>query len=449
MLEELQGAGLGWDHPYVQCRIQGTLYSLQKQTQLPPNLCANLAPTPSEVSDSAGALAIVRFTPPNEDYADELYYPPLKKQQLRSGASRGFSPKESNGINAVFHQLQLQDRQLRHDPMELAHFGKHDQEMELPNVMAEFLEAERARLQRQEIERQAELEAERKQQIKNRLELYQMLAASEPDPQPYQRQREEEDDGAPLMPPALFVADDLDDSNEFYFPENYAPFKRTGGNARRNHAPHSVFRELAHEQQLNRQAAENDSEMVQKKRIMANNMEPEIDPEIQLQIAYQEGLRRNSLTPFEEEAMLASNIYPSHKSKHYKPQKVFTEGGLVYNDEDDDEDNEMLNDEQDLKKEKAAEILANVLGFTRHERLDVKKPGPLVGPPKSDETKLLTKNKNETDKTAADTKEILPTNIKHNNGTNKKKKVTQQHSEEDHGVHTVDTEYAHVYVKNP
>lgn len=78
MLEELQGAGLGWDHLFVQCRMQGAIFSLRNSVPMPPNLCANLAPDP-EVLDAQSPLAFVRFTPPNDDYADEVYYPPSKK----------------------------------------------------------------------------------------------------------------------------------------------------------------------------------------------------------------------------------------------------------------------------------------------------------------------------------------------------------------------------------
>lgn len=78
MLEELQGAGLGWDHMFVQCRMQGALFSMRNAVAMPPNLCANLAPDP-EILSPQSPLAVVRFTPPNDDYADEVYYPPAKK----------------------------------------------------------------------------------------------------------------------------------------------------------------------------------------------------------------------------------------------------------------------------------------------------------------------------------------------------------------------------------
>lgn len=78
MLEDLQGAGLSWEHPFVQCRMQGTLLSIRNKTPMPTNFCGHLAPTP-EVLGPQSPLAVVRFAPPNDDYADEVYYPPLKK----------------------------------------------------------------------------------------------------------------------------------------------------------------------------------------------------------------------------------------------------------------------------------------------------------------------------------------------------------------------------------
>ena len=69
-------------------------------------------------------------------------------------------------------------------------------------------------------------------------------------------------------------------------------------------------------------------------------------------------------------------------------------------------DEQMSNDEKDLPKGKAVEILANVMGFTGHMRLDVKKPGSLMPTSQADISKVLQHNKSETN---ADNKEILPT----------------------------------------
>ncbi|XP_037958052.1 receptor-type tyrosine-protein phosphatase N2 isoform X2 [Teleopsis dalmanni] len=461
MLEELQGAGLGWDHPYVQCRIQGTLFSLQKQTQLPPNLCANLAPTPTDI-DPAGSLAFVRFTPPDEDYADALYYPPLKKQI------------NNNGINTIFHQLQLQDRQSRHDPSELAHFGKLDSygsQIDAEHVMEAFLDNERARIQREQIQREAEMEAERKLAMRNRLELYQMLAASEPDPEPYQRNAQPTLDKLEQVvehdpSPPVYIPDDLNDSNELYFPDNYETYKRTGGNGRKQlpetiAAPRSFFRELASEQGLVQEPANREYYshaqvdepldavlMPTYKRMPTFEDSAENDFEQQ---ALEESLIRNSLTPFEEEAMLASNSFP-YKHKTPKLGRVFTEGGLLYMPQRQQflEDTDSEEEDNEIKKEKARELLANMLGFTRRERLDVKKPGPLSGPPSSEDNRDDKGKLNKTTTNKLESKEVLPVHIKESEQVNKKKKVMlKDHSDEDHAPHTVDTEYAHVVVNNP
>ena len=108
MLQEMQGAGLTWDHPFVQCRMQGALFALRERTPMPPNLCGHLAPPPPEILAPQSPLAYVRFTPPEEDEeedmlgdleeeendlaqqvqqylsgaAPESYYAPVKKSQL-------------------------------------------------------------------------------------------------------------------------------------------------------------------------------------------------------------------------------------------------------------------------------------------------------------------------------------------------------------------------------
>lgn len=479
MLEEMQGAGLGWDHPFVQCRIQGTLYSLQKHTQLPPNLCANLAPNP-EIIDPASAMAFVRFTPPNEDYADELFYPPLKKHT------------GSNGIGSIFRQLQQQDRQLRHDPSELEHLDRHHPAAEGTSVLDAFVERERERIQAEQQQREAELEAERKHALRNRLQLYQMLSGSEPDPEPYQRHTPpvevmEEEPPPQLVQPAYVAPYPEDSSNEMFFPENFASFKRTGGNARHlanQHLQHAdtagigrgtYFRELANEQEhfrpepaVNREfyshaqvarPLEAAAFLPTYKRLQAddqesNDFEQEEEEKAEdEEQAFDTRLLHNSLTPFEEDAILAANTYPT-KHKYKKPDGVYTEGGLVYIPEHDRQEH-LLNDE---KKENARILLANMLGFTRHERLDVKKPGPLIGPPPAENlanenrTKTQTASSKPSAKTltAVTTKEVLPEHIKGSSqGSKKKKVVLKDHSDEDHAPHSVDTEYAHVFVKNP
>uniref|UniRef100_A0A1I8N2X5 Protein-tyrosine phosphatase n=1 Tax=Musca domestica TaxID=7370 RepID=A0A1I8N2X5_MUSDO len=451
MLEELQGAGLGWDHPYVQCRIQGSLFSMQKQIQLPPNLCANLAPMPTDF-EPADAMAFVRFIPPEEDYpnANKLFYPPLKKHN---------SPGP-NGINAILHQLQLQDRQVRNDPLELSQFGEFDRhresQMNPPNVMDVFLENERARIQREQEQREAQLEAERKEAARNRLELYQMLAASEPDPQPYERNPERIADQMETvpMPPSvpIYVPEEpSDDSNEFYFPENYGPLKRTsprkGAMApiEKPNQERSFFRELAQEKGLEQEPRVYIEIQVPLgvEEISTTKRQPQqMDTENDNRDDIEESLFRNSLTPLQEEAMLSANMHP-HRHKQHRPEKVYTEGGLITMNELPGID-ATYNKEQ--RKEEARELLANMLGFTRHERLDVKKPGPMLGPPPSVKENLIRKS-NGSD--VNHNKEQLPAHIKGSNEASKKKKVVKNHSDEDHAPHTVDTEYAHVFVKNP
>ncbi|XP_034474867.1 uncharacterized protein LOC117782054 [Drosophila innubila] len=485
MLEELQGAGLGWDHHYVQCRIQGAIFSLQRQQQLPPNLCANLAPAPPEYLDPTSALAYVRFTPPelqeqqqqqqreaNLDYIDEQQsrpsqlYPMLQKKQ----------PQDS-GFNSILHQLQLQDRRrLRHDPGELEHYGKLDvhpkgMQVEMPSVMNAFLDTERQRIEREQQLRIAELDASQKAEQQKQLELYHILAESEPDPQPFQRKpqpanamdeleaiveqqqklqqqqqqqqpqmQQQQEQDQPHAP--VYVPEEVNESSELYFPDNYAPFKRRE-QPQVEQPKRSFFRELANEQGLPQEPLvelQAPPELIKRRpsNSESNALEQQQQEQQQAQeLAFESNLRRNSLTPLEEEAMLASNSYP--RSLHN--QRVYTEGGLLLMPQDELLDAPQADEPTDLKHS----LLANMLGFARHERLDVKKPGPQLGPP----SELGTEKPRRTED---GNKEVLPAHIKGgdvNEPFKKKKVVKEQHSDDDHAPHTVDTEYAHVFVKNP
>ncbi|EDW39639.1 GL15097 [Drosophila persimilis] len=514
MLEELQGAGLGWDHPYVQCRIQGALFSLQRQQQLPPNLCANLAPVPPEFGDPASAMAYVRFTPPEPEADVEYYdqpspsqaqfYPRLRKKQAPSADG------DDGYLDSMLqqqHQRQLQDRRrLRHDPLELEHFGSPDghghgqgAQLETPSILDAFLDTERQRMEReQQLRLQAEQDADRKAEQQNRLELYQILAASEPDPQPYQRkpqpnamdqleamveqqqqkekeQRELKEQQQAKVPVPVYVPEEVNESSELYFPDNFTPFKRTRGRARQYgpavRAPlvgeeeqpkSSFFRELAEEQGLVQEpltvrhgelAAEADlaPELAKRRPPAFSQLDPSDVNSQEQGLAFESSLLRNSLTPIEEEAMLASNSYPPRVNN----QRLYTEGGLLLMplaDAGMDQDPGMQSDDpRALKKT----LLANMLGFARHERLDVKKPGPQLGPPAPGPVdNVEMSNQLETEKVhkVDGNKEVLPAHIKgsdEDEAYKKKKVVMEQHSAEDHAPHTVDTEYAHVFVKNP
>lgn len=87
MLQEMQGASLTWDNPFVQCRMQGALFALREKSPMPANLCGHLAPDP-EVLEPQSPLAYVRFTPPEEDYLNDeeekRFYSPLTKKSSLS-----------------------------------------------------------------------------------------------------------------------------------------------------------------------------------------------------------------------------------------------------------------------------------------------------------------------------------------------------------------------------
>lgn len=83
-------------------------------------------------------------------------------------------------------------------------------------------------------------------------------------------------------------------------------------------------------------------------------------------------------------------------------------------------------------------LLEEMLGFTRHERLDVKKPGPPADIPLEDHPAInSTAAKNHID--AVNKDGVLP----------KIKKELHLEGDEDHAPHSVDTQFAHVILKTP
>lgn len=87
----------------------------------------------------------------------------------------------------------------------------------------------------------------------------------------------------------------------------------------------------------------------------------------------------------------------------------------------------------------SASLLDAMLGFSRKERLDVKKPGPPVAIPIEDHP-AINATKAENNNTAKSSSfNILP----------KIKKILNMDTDEEHAPHSVDTEFAHIIVKTP
>jgi receptor-type tyrosine-protein phosphatase N len=83
MLQELHGAGLDWDHPFTQCRMQNAIFAMRNMINMERDACVNLAPPPivPKFLDPTNPLAFVRFTQPVNDFADEYFYPLSKKSK--------------------------------------------------------------------------------------------------------------------------------------------------------------------------------------------------------------------------------------------------------------------------------------------------------------------------------------------------------------------------------
>lgn len=104
---------------------------------------------------------------------------------------------------------------------------------------------------------------------------------------------------------------------------------------------------------------------------------------------------------------------------------LYTEGGLVYVP----------------SGQKTENLFHSLMGFTRHERLDVKKPGPPPQIPPSSQSPHEPPIENQPGNL-----EQLPAHMKADDSYKAKKII---HGEEDHAKYSVDTEYAHVILKNP
>lgn len=405
MLEELQAAGLGWQDQFVQCRMQGGLFALRTKSDVPKNLCASLSPvsTSNNREDTrenelnsmpSGPEAFVRFAPPSvqdNTYADELFYPPIDKKN---------------------------DRYYEQAPLPItSKTSPHNLEL-----IQEYLQPIRPISHLRESERQRNFDDE--------IALRRMLSA-ELSESPYER-------GVAMIPqePDYINEDSFGESNQYFSDLQKRKQQNLASHFKeRQHQleeeeftelldklatpQHSSFREITHtEHQRN--------PLLDQADLPLNNFHP-----------------KGRYPIFEADNEIPDSYYPlkqefdlQNDQPYFEPNGIYTEGGVVY-----PESQNLAFD----SKEEARNVLADILGFTRHERLDVKKPGPLTGPPPSSQSpeeppKTLSKNGSINANMTVDSGETGP----------KSKKVPNvDHStNNDHAPHSVDTAYAHVRLRN-
>lgn len=93
-----------WSHEYIQCRLQSSLYAIANNLPYSREICWEKIPEhipkakiiPVNLEELSGAIepqpenqedldesATIQFVPPNINYADEVYYPPMKRKHNR------------------------------------------------------------------------------------------------------------------------------------------------------------------------------------------------------------------------------------------------------------------------------------------------------------------------------------------------------------------------------
>uniref|UniRef100_A0A182RVJ8 Receptor-type tyrosine-protein phosphatase N2 n=1 Tax=Anopheles funestus TaxID=62324 RepID=A0A182RVJ8_ANOFN len=412
MLEELQGAGLGWEHPFTQCRIQGALFAIRTNSEIPQTLCANLAPDP-EILGPQSPLAFVRFTPPNEEYADEVYYPPPKKafakQQLESPVELDILPEviplDPRGTSLNLDRTRLQELQRRIALGRMLKQYDADQQQHPPDVtdyldggvdLNEIEDSQLLPFKAPEGEREWAYGASKRGSTGSGI---------------FRDQQTGNDEERALreLVERLTPAD-VDPEFEYIYPKT------------------SSFREYAKEHhipKISNFAPENVNRLQQEAGAAKAN-DPNVDkfythPHKAVSHA------RNEIPAsgnFRESAVAAYAPGPEAGG-------LYTEGGFVYVPKSGGRPG----------KDEARTLLDNILGFTRRERLDVKKPGPPAAPPPSGQSP------------SEPPKEMAPTAEKPaEDGEDKRPKSKKElfaHTDDDHAPHSVDTEYAHVILKNP
>lgn len=80
---------LPWDHEFIQCELENSMEAITNDMPYSADVCAPLMPKEmrnidaieGDLMDMNDDTATIHFSPPNEQYAKEAYYPPMKRVQ--------------------------------------------------------------------------------------------------------------------------------------------------------------------------------------------------------------------------------------------------------------------------------------------------------------------------------------------------------------------------------
>lgn len=90
---------LPWDHEYVQCRLQNSLFAISQKLPYSSAICWEKIPervtnadafeaaleeaaqiAEQQAKDELDEDASIQYSPPDTNFADEIYYPPMKRR---------------------------------------------------------------------------------------------------------------------------------------------------------------------------------------------------------------------------------------------------------------------------------------------------------------------------------------------------------------------------------
>lgn len=88
---------LPWDHEYVQCRLQNSLFAIAKKLPYSSAICWEKIPernadafeaaleeaekiVEQQAKNELDEDASIQYSPPDNNFADEIYYPPMKRR---------------------------------------------------------------------------------------------------------------------------------------------------------------------------------------------------------------------------------------------------------------------------------------------------------------------------------------------------------------------------------
>jgi len=364
-MERLYGLGYRWSHTYTQCILQNMLDAIRRGTSWDTSVCADAVDQDLEGAMKAFqdevdpmSLAFVKFTPsqsnPHPEFADELYLPPAPIETSAPASPQVLQPAQdylNNNANKATTLDKLKSIPPRQDMNEIP---QDIEELLVEDAIAEYLARMGQKLDRTNKRAYPYYTARPSMDEVNPFVIDERQQLTEAEAEAFVKalvDAVEEEGILPEVPQAQVEQEELKALQDVLKPKIFSPVYNT---------PHLFRHGIETKDELDEELPEIGEDVVEGSLGDVQISLPLEDEEPNAGVWDEKPVEPIYLTRDDLESLVDESV------EEEKSKPLYTEGGLVY----------LNNPQRRFFVDDASRGGRRSSGFERHERLDVKKPGP-------------------------------------------------------------------------